>query len=298
MMHEDQIPLTDEDAAALVIHRFPAYRGLSIRRLATSGTVNAIYRVGETVTARFPLRPAAAPGDETTLRREAQAMVEFRSASPFPGPEPLGIGGPSVFYPSTWSLQSWLPGQCPSPRSHESSSPFADDLGALITALRAHPRRGRSFTGTGRGGTLLDHDDWMQECLHRSEGLLDVPRLRVLWDRFRAAPRGGVDVMSHRDLIPGNLLVDGERLSGVLDTGDFGPADPALDLVAAWHLLDGPRRRRLREHLETEQDEWERGAAWAFQQAMGLVWYYRVTNPTMSALGRSTLDRLLEGAGL
>ena len=30
--------------------------------------------------------------------------------------------------------------------------------------------------------------------------------------------------------------------------------------------------------------EWWRGAAWAFQQAMGLVWYYRETNPGMSAL--------------
>jgi hypothetical protein len=27
---------------------------------------------------------------------------------------------------------------------------------------------------------------------------------------------------------------------------------------------------------------------------MGLVWYYRRTNPTMSALGRSTLSRILD----
>ncbi|WFR84638.1 hypothetical protein [Arthrobacter sp. Y-9] len=40
-------------------------------------------------------------------------------------------------------------------------------------------------------------------------------------------------------------------------------------------------------------EEWERGAGWAFQQAMGLVWYYRESNPDMSELGRSTLDRLL-----
>lgn len=30
-----------------------------------------------------------------------------------------------------------------------------------------------------------------------------------------------------------------------------------------------------------------------FQQAMGLVWYYRESNPEMSALGRSTLGRIL-----
>lgn len=51
---------------------------------------------------------------------------------------------------------------------------------------------------------------------------------------MRALPRGAAgDVMSHRDLIPGNILVSGGRLTGILDAGDLGPADPALDLVAA-----------------------------------------------------------------
>ena len=40
--------------------------------------------------------------------------------------------------------------------------------------------------------------------------------------------------MSHGDLIPGNVLVNDGRLVGILDCGGFGPADPALDLVAAF----------------------------------------------------------------
>ena len=98
--------------------------------------------------------------------------------------------------------------------------------------------------------------------------------------------------MTHGDLIPGNLLVDGERLVGVLDSGGFAPADPALDLVAAWHMLDRQRRELLRVQLGSDELEWRRGAAWAFQQAMGLVWYYRKTNPAMSTLGRTTLARI------
>jgi aminoglycoside phosphotransferase (APT) family kinase protein len=100
--------------------------------------------------------------------------------------------------------------------------------------------------------------------------------------------------MSHKDLIPPNLLVQGEHLVGVLDGGSFGPADPSLDLVAAWHLLDRQRRATFRSSLQVEDLLWKRGAAWAFQQAMGLVWYYRLTNPAMSALGRSTLSRILD----
>jgi aminoglycoside phosphotransferase (APT) family kinase protein len=114
-----------------------------------------------------------------------------------------------------------------------------------------------------------------------------------MWQAMRALPRGAAgDVMSHRDLIPGNVLVSGGRLTGILDAGDLGPADPALDLVAAWHLLqDGPRQV-LREDLRCNDLEWERGKAWAFEQAMGLVWYYAQSNPAMSGLGRRTLERI------
>ena len=82
------------------------------------------------------------------------------------------------------------------------------------------------------------------------------------------------------------------RLAGVIDVGGVGPADPALDLVAAWHLLDAAPRQVLRDHLGVDDLEWDRGRAWAFEQAMGLVWYYETSNPTMSALGRRTLQRL------
>ena len=44
--------------------------------------------------------------------------------------------------------------------------------------------------------------------------------------------------------------------------------------------------------------EWQRGAGWALQQAMGLGWYYEDSSPAMSALGLSTVRRLLDDAEL
>ena len=138
----------------------------------------------------------------------------------------------------------------------------------------------------------------MDTCLRRSEQLLDVPRLRRMWEVLRVLPRGaGGDVMSHRDLIPGNVLVSGGRLAGVLDVGQLEPADPALDPIAAWHLLEDGPRQVLRADLGCDDLEWERGKAWAFQQALGLVWYYAETNPAMSQMGRRTLERI-EAAGI
>ncbi len=82
----------------------------------------------------------------------------------------------------------------------------------------------------------------------------------------------------------------------MLDGGGFGPADRALDLVAAWHLFDAPARGVVRAGADAGDIEWFRGAAWALQQAMGLVWYYEDSNPEMSALGLSTIGRLLADA--
>src|SRR5690606_732803 len=107
---------------------------------------------------------------------------------------------------------------------------------------------------------------WMQTCFANSEGLLDVPRLRRLWMVMRDLPRTAPDVMTHGDLTPGNVLVADGRLTGVLDVGDLGPADPALDLIAGWNLLEAKPRRVFRDLLGCDDLDWARGRAWAFEQ--------------------------------
>jgi aminoglycoside phosphotransferase (APT) family kinase protein len=298
MMHDDQVHIDADMVRRLIQDRFPEYRHEPIVQLGATGTVNAIFRIGSRVAARFPLRAMDPVECAELLRREAAAMAEFAKHSPFPTPRPLGLGQPGALYPMPWSVQNWIEGEVATPNGLATATAFALDIANLIVSLRAAGTHGRRFGGQGRGGNLPEHDDWMEVCFRNSEGLLDVARLRRLWARLRDLPPSGFDVMSHRDLIPANLLVQDGRLVGVLDAGGFGPADPALDLVAAWHLLDRERRDIVRCHLGSDEVEWERGAAWAFQQAMGLVWYYQRTNPGMSALGRSTLSRLLDDPNL
>lgn len=228
------------------------------------------------------------------LEAEAKASAEFNECCPFPSPKPVGVGRASSDYPLPWLVQTWIHGQIATPIGLCGSSAFALDLVRLIASLRTANLHGRTFDGQGRGGNLPDHDGWMEECFSKSEQLLDVERLRRMWGNLRKLPPSKWEAMSHKDLIPGNLLVHGERLVGVLDTGGFGPADPSLDLVAGWHLLDRDSRAVFRKALQADDLEWHRGAAWAFEQAMGLVWYYKDTNPIMSELGRSTISRLIE----
>lgn len=294
-MHTDQVSLSAEMVRELVDQQFPAWRHLPISRPASQGTDNALFRIGDELVARFPLRLGDEEAIRSSLRAEAQAARELSGCTRFPTPEPVAFGEPGAGYPLPWSVQTWLHGAVVTDQDPGDSMTFALDVAEFIRGVRAVETQGRTFDGNGRGGDdLRDHDAWMQTCFQESEGLLDVPRLRAIWSELRELPRGTADdVMNHGDLIPGNVLVADGRLAGVLDVGGLGAADPALDLVAAWHLLEDAPRRALRDALDSDELQWQRGKAWAFQQSMGVVWYYVRSNPAMSNMGKRTLDRIM-----
>jgi aminoglycoside phosphotransferase (APT) family kinase protein len=292
-MHDGQLTVSLETVRELVDEQFPQWRGRPIRRVASQGTVNAIFRIGSRLAARFPVLPGEVDATRRWLESEADAAGELLGRTRFRTPEPVALGEPGAGYPLPWSVQTWLPGVVATDRDPGGSVPFAHDLAEFIAGVRAIDARGRPFSGRGRGGDLRSHDEWMRTCFERSGRLMDVAPLRRQWEVFRDLPRRGTaDLMTHGDLIPGNVLVSGDRLSGIIDVGGLGPADPALDLVAAWHLLEPVPRQLLRRDLGCEDLEWERGKAWAFEQAMGIVWYYVDSNPAMSRMGLRTLERL------
>lgn len=293
-MHAGQLTVTVGQVRDLVDRQFSDWRSLPIEPVTASGTVHATFRVGDRLAARFPLQG----GDPAVARRrlgvEAAAARELLGRTRFPTPEPVATGEPGAGYPLPWSVQTWLPGTPATDDDPGTSAAFARDLAEFIRGVRCIDVRGRTFCGDGRGGDLRSHDAWMATCFERSTPYLDVPRLRRMWSDLRDLPRGAVaDVMTHGDLIAGNVLVTDGRLIGVIDVGGLGPADPALDLVGAWHLLDPGPRQVLRDELGCDDAEWARGAAWAFEQAMGLVWYYAESNPAVSRMGRRSLERIM-----
>lgn len=291
-MHPGQLAVAEPVVRALVVDQFPQWRELPVRPVRSPGTVNALFRVGEQLVARFPVQPEEAAAARRRLDREVAAARELLGRTPFPTPEPVATGAPGRGYPLPWSVHRWLPGHDAS-RLRDASDDLARDVAAFVAGVRELDTRGRTFTGDNRGGDLSAHDAWVEECCKRSEGLFDVGRARALWRRLRTLPRTAPDVMTHGDLMPGNLLVTGGRLTGVLDVGGLAAADPALDLVVAWHLFEDGPRQVFRAGLNCDDLEWERGRAWALEQALGLGWYYTSSNPVMARTGLTTVARLL-----
>lgn len=293
VMHEGQLFVTTEMARDLIGGQFPEYAGLPISPIHSEGTVNAIFRIGAQLAARFPLQPNDVDTTRRWLQTEANAARELLGHTRVQVPEAVAIGEPGAGYPLPWSIQTWVPGTTANEADASTSDHFAHDLAEFIEQVRAIDVCGRTFTGSGRGGDLRSHDRWVETCFTESSQLVDVPRLRRIWTRLRQLPRNSPDVMNHGDLIPGNVLVSEGRLTGILDVGGLGAADPALDLVGAWHLLDTDRRQILRDDLRCDGLEWERGKAWAVEQAIGAIWYYIESNPPMHRMGRRTLERIL-----
>ncbi|MGP5726185.1 hypothetical protein ACTXOR_10410 [Arthrobacter rhombi] len=90
-MHHGQIPIDVPTAQALIRQQFPHLGSEPIRFLPSTGTVNAIFRVGDLLAARFPLHESDPAELAESLRAEADAMDELAGRSPVPTPTCVGL---------------------------------------------------------------------------------------------------------------------------------------------------------------------------------------------------------------
>ncbi|WP_206685886.1 phosphotransferase [Kribbella qitaiheensis] len=137
--------VTTEVVATLIQEQFPRWSGKSIQLVSSTGTVNAIFRIGNDLSARFPLRLTDAAEALAVLEQEAQASAELAQVSRFPAPEPVALGKPGTGYPMPWSVQTWLPGTIGFDADPSGSDAFAEDLAVFIAALRDAETRGAAF---------------------------------------------------------------------------------------------------------------------------------------------------------
>ena len=286
--------MSPNDVRNLIREQFPQWSDLTVSKVDSHGTVNALFRLGDHMVCRFALQGTSAAMSRQLLEQESAASRELFGHTRFLTPLTYEIGSPGANYPLCWSVQSWLHGTVATLADPSHSVEFAQDLAEFVQGVRTIDVGDRRFSGVGRGGELKAHDGWMDRCFEASEGLMDVAHVRHLWRQLRELPRTSGDVMNHGDLIPANVLVEGSRLVGVIDVGGLGPADPALDLIVAWTMLEELPRSAFRHDLACSELEWARGQAWAFVQALGLIWYYQTSNLVMTNLGRDILRRILE----
>ncbi|MDT0264756.1 aminoglycoside phosphotransferase family protein [Streptomyces sp. DSM 44915] len=295
-MHEDE-PDHDEDLVArLVAAQFPRWAGLPVRPVPSSGTDNAMYRLGEALAVRLPRRPGAA----ADIAVEAHWPAVLAPHLPVTVPVPLEVGEPAAGYPWPWSVHRWLPGRNPVPGRLVEPVRLARELAGFVNALRAVPPAAGA-PRAGRGVPLAARDAPTREALAQLARLgpaaepVDVPALTEVWEAALALPAAaGEDRWLHGDLAPGNVLVtDDGQLSAVIDFGGLGVGDPTVEQQVAWNLLPAEARGAFRDALGVDDAGWRRGRAWALSVALIQLPYYRHTNPVLAANSRLVIAEVL-----
>jgi aminoglycoside phosphotransferase (APT) family kinase protein len=291
-MHPDEMLITESTVRGLLIRQFPDLADQPLRRVASSGTVNAMFRLGDDLAVRLPIIPGGAAG----IEHEAAWLPRLADRLPVRIPAVLGVGVPDEAYPCPWLVLDWLPGECPVPGDEASGHLLAKDLADLVASLRlVDPTNAPAGY---RGGSLSDLGRPVRQSLRQVTDLVDVETLTRLWDEsVSAEPWPGPATWAHCDLLSGNVLVDHGRLVGVLDFGASGVGDPACDLMAAWSILPASARALFRADVGLNDATWLRGRGWALAQAVIALPYYRTTNHGMAAASLRALTALVLEAG-
>ncbi|WP_133903860.1 aminoglycoside phosphotransferase family protein [Actinophytocola oryzae] len=283
-MHADEADIDVALVTRLVAAQFPDWAGLPVEPVASSGTDNAMFRLGDDLAVRLP-RIAGAAGN---VAAEREWVPRLAPHLPVAVPEPVGVGTPTGDYPYPWTVCRWLPGT--NPVAGEPG--LAHDLAAFVTALRRVDPAGAPKAG--RGMPLATRDAPTRAAIAASEGLADTAAITAVWDdALRVPPRTGPQAWAHADLSPGNLLVRDGRLAAVIDWGAAGVGDPTVDLIVAWNLLPAAERRAFRDALDVDDDTWRRGRGWALSISVIQLPYYQHTNPALAANSRHVLTEIL-----
>ncbi|MGV0772923.1 hypothetical protein [Mycobacterium syngnathidarum] len=142
--------------------------------------MHEIFRLDDRLTARFCLEPDDIDLVWSELWAKSEAAGELAGRTRFNTPVPVAIGVPGRAYPMPWFVQSLLDGTVAPNDDPGESEGSATVLAVFISGVRRVDTRGRRYIGGGRGGRLADHE-WIQICLARREGLLDVAVFGRIW---------------------------------------------------------------------------------------------------------------------
>lgn len=294
-LHDDQIPCHAGLVQRLLAAECPSWARLPVTPVHSTGTDHHVYRLGEALCVRVPMRPSAAP----QLASEAQWLDRIARALPVAVPDVVHVGAPGPLLPWPWSVRRWVPGSAIAEAADLTDPRLAEELGAIIQSLRDVDPAGIPAPGPhnfGRGCPLAQRDGVTRAALAQLPPELDPAPLLAVWEQALTAPaHAGPGVVVHGDINRGNLVLDQTgRIAGLLDWGGMAAGDPAVDLMAAWTVLDGPGRAALVRQLRPGEAIWRRARGWALSVA-ALQWpYYRTSNPALADRAQMVLRAVLE----
>ena len=287
-LHDDQLDIDVDLVRRLVDTQFPQWADARLTPVGeSSGTVNALYRLGTEMVVRLPL---AIWGAEA-IYREQEWNPRLAPLLPVEIPRLLGRGRPALGYPCPWSVFGWIEGSHPRPDHLSHADLLAIDLSTLIRAFHEIdlPNPPDAYRGP-----VSEVDVDVRDSITEVADEFDPDELTKAWELSLHIPGwAGPPLWVHSDLLASNVLMRDDRLAAVIDLGAAGVGDPACDLMVAWNVLPAHARPSFREAVGLDDATWLRGRGWALAQAVIALPYYRETNPGMTRAARHALSQVL-----
>ncbi|WSU69696.1 aminoglycoside phosphotransferase family protein [Streptomyces sp. NBC_01102] len=289
-MHADEIDIDEPLVGRLIAAQFPQWAHLPVSKVASAGTDNAMYRLGDDMAVRLPRIPGAA----RQVDKEQRWLPHLGPHLPIAVPVPLGLGVPGEGFDLPWSVYGWLEGANLFDEPVTELADAAAELGRFVAALRKVDATGgpTSF----RGGPVATRDTDVRAAIRDlgADGTVNADAATEAWESALRLPQWqGDPVWIHSDLLPGNMLASKGRLTAVIDFGGLGVGDPAVDVMVAWNLFTAETRGLFREAAEVDDDTWARGRGWALAFGLMAEHYYHVKNPVLASVGRRSMYEAL-----
>jgi aminoglycoside phosphotransferase (APT) family kinase protein len=286
-MHQEEFEIDAGLVAQLVDEQFPAFRELPIQAVQSTGTVNAIYRLGDELYARLPRMERWAQ----SLQRECHWLPKLAQHLTIEVPEAIATGEPADNYPFRWAIYRWITGQPYSDELIANEEQAANILAQFVLELRRidpveAPRAGRR--------PLRDLDRYTRAAIEAARGVIDSDAATIVWERALKGPEWvGTPVWIHTDLLRPNVLVERGVIRAIIDFGGVGVGDPAADVIAAWSVFRPNGRRTYLRCLDVDEATWNRARGFALHQAAMIIPYYAETNPEFVTLAKRTIHELI-----
>ncbi len=286
-MHPDEILITKDLVKQLIKEQFPQWADLSIDPVNSTGTDNAIFRLGKDMAIRLPRTPSAA----RNINKEYEWLPRLALYSPLKIPIAIALGSPVNEYLYPWYVYHWIEG-VNATQMHIDLSKAAFSLGNFVLNLQKTDTINAPLSQ--RDGPLSAFDEEVQDALHLLDGMIDVAAAAKAWKKaLDISTYAGTPLWIHADLHPSNMIVNNNEISAIIDFGMAGIGDPACDLMPAWTILSAESRTIFREIVNADDETWERGKGYALSFGLIALPYYKNTNPVLANIALRTINEVL-----
>ena len=161
-MHIDELEIDEGLVRRLLAGQFPEWVDLAVRRIEPSGTVNAIFRLGDELSVRLPrVEGPTEPGST-----EFDWLPKLAPLLPVEVPVPVAQGRPSGDYPWFWEIHTWVEGETVPGEGDRRDRGRARSRGARAGNATGRP----AGAPRGRGIPLADRDSETRYWLARFDG--------------------------------------------------------------------------------------------------------------------------------